>query len=68
MHRRTYFKKHYSKAELAAGIDICRQCHTGLHKRFSEMQLAKQLNNVEAIQSEPGLAEYFNWLSKQKVQ
>ena len=68
MHRRTFFKKHYSKPELATGIDICRQCHTGLHKRFSEMELAKQLNNIEAIQHEPALAEYFNWVSKQKVQ
>lgn len=68
MHRRTFFKKHYSKSELAAGINICRQCHIGLHKRFSEMELAKRLNNLSAIQNQPALMDYFKWVSKQKVQ
>ncbi len=68
MHRRMYFKKHYSKPELAAGINICRQCHNGLHKRFTEMELAKKLNTLAAIQNQPALSEYFKWVSRQKVQ
>ena len=68
MHRRTFFKKAYSKAELAHGVDICRQCHVGLHKRFTEMELAKQLNTLALIKEETSLAEYFAWVAKQKVQ
>ncbi|MDT0583818.1 hypothetical protein [Brumicola blandensis] len=68
MHRRNYFKKHYSKAELAQGIDICRQCHNGLHRRFSEMELAKHLNSLSLIQDNPELTEYFEWVAKQKIQ
>ncbi|MBF7074535.1 hypothetical protein ISG33_14100 [Glaciecola sp. MH2013] len=67
MHRRTYFKKHYSKQEMAQGIDICRQCHTGLHKAFSEMELAKRYASIEAIMAEPVLTEHFAWVAKQKV-
>lgn len=68
MHRRTYFKKHYSKLELAQGIDICRQCHNGLHRTFTEMELAKQFTTIESIRANPSLADYFAWVAKQKIQ
>jgi hypothetical protein len=67
MHRRTYFKKNYSKPELAQGIDICRKCHTGLHKTYDEMQLAKQFSTIEAIIADPALSIHFAWVSKQKI-
>ena len=67
MHRRTYFKKHYSKQELAQGIDICRQCHTGIHKTYSEMELAKHFYSKERLQQDPTLTTHFSWVAKQKV-
>jgi hypothetical protein len=39
-----------------------------LHRRFSEMELAKQLNSLTLIQENPELAEYFEWVAKQKIQ
>jgi 5-methylcytosine-specific restriction endonuclease McrA len=68
MHRRTFFKKAYSKQVLAQGIDICRKCHTGLHKTYDEMELAKSLNTLEAIAQDEVLANHFAWVAKQKVQ
>lgn len=56
------------KSPKRSDFGICRRCHASLHKRFSEIELAKQLNNIEAIQSEPALSEYFDWVAKQKVQ
>ncbi len=67
MHRRTYFKKHYTKQELALGIDICRKCHTGIHKTYNEMELAKHYNTVETLKQNDVLANHFAWVSKQKV-
>jgi hypothetical protein len=67
MHRRTFFKKNYSKQTLAEGIDICRKCHTGIHKTYDEMQLAKRFNTLEDLQSDPPLTTHFTWVSKQKV-
>ncbi|MDT0595075.1 hypothetical protein [Glaciecola petra] len=67
MHRRTFFKKHFTKKELAAGIDICRLCHTGLHKNYTEMQLAKHFFNVERIKADKQLQTHFLWVNKQKV-
>ncbi|SHF87861.1 HNH endonuclease [Marisediminitalea aggregata] len=67
MHRRPHFKKHYSKAELAAGVMVCRQCHNGIHKFYNEMVLAKQLNTLPLLLSDPTLSAHFAWVSRQKV-
>ena len=66
MHRRAHFKKHYSKNQRNQGIDICRTCHDGIHQHYDEMTLAKQLNQLETLRSDPKLARYFNWVSKQR--
>lgn len=68
MHRRTHFKKHYTRDQLQQGIMMCRLCHTGLHKRFSEMELAKSLSSLEALQQHEDLQGFFAWVSKQKIQ
>lgn len=67
VHRRAYFKKNYSKAQLNEGIDVCRQCHRVLHKSYSEMELAKSFNVIEKITAEPFLTKQFAWLAKQKI-
>lgn len=68
MHRRTHFKKHFSKAELQQGIMLCRPCHSGIHKRFSEMELAKTLNTEDRLKNNIELERFFTWVSKQKIQ
>ena len=68
MHRRTHFKKHFTKEQLQAGIMLCRTCHSGIHKRYSEMQLATLLNNEALLLNDPELERFFTWVSKQKIQ
>jgi len=68
MHRRAHFKKHFSKEQLNQGIMICRTCHSGIHKRFDEMQLAKTLNSLNDIKRNPELVKFFGWVAKQKIQ
>ena len=67
MHRRAHFKKHYSKQQLQAGIDICRRCHDGVHDIYNEMQLAKHFSSLEALQRDPLLQNHFQWVSRQKA-
>ncbi|MFS1701586.1 hypothetical protein [Aestuariibacter sp. GS-14] len=67
MHRRAHFKKHYSKEALASGVMICRQCHNGIHRFYSESELAKQRHTLSLLLSDPALSEYFAWVGRQKV-
>lgn len=66
MHRRTFFRKHFDKAMLNQGIEICRMCHTGLHKRYDEMTLAKHYDTLDKILADPELQQHFAWVAKQK--
>jgi hypothetical protein len=67
MHRRSFFKKHYTKEERQQGVMICRQCHSGIHKFYDEMTLAKELNSLSLLKEDPQLATFFHWVSKQRV-
>lgn len=66
MHRRKYFRKHFSKAELAQGVDVCRPCHNAIHQFFSEMQLAKDINTLDKLLSQHEIQKHIIWMSKQK--
>lgn len=68
MHRRKHFKKNYSKEELNLGIRICRTCHTGIHRRYDEMTLAKRLNTLKALQGNSELRRFFAWVGRQRIQ
>jgi hypothetical protein len=65
MHRRTHFKKNFTKDQLQTGIMLCRTCHSGIHKRFSEMELAKPLNTEALLKINNELERFFAWVSKQ---
>lgn len=66
MHRRTYFRKHFSKDELNQGVYLCRPCHTGLHRLFDEMTLAKQFNTLDKLKADSKIQKHAEWVAKQK--
>lgn len=66
VHRRTRYKKSYSREELNRGIDICRLCHVGLHRLYDEMTLAKGLNTLEKLRGDTAVQKHVRWVRKQK--
>jgi len=66
VHRRTFFRKHFSRQELSIGIYICRKCHSGIHKLFDEMKLAKELNSLDKLRENPDVARHVAWVARQK--
>lgn len=67
LHRRTRFKKTYSKQELNQGIFICRLCHNGIHDHYNEMTLAKEFYTLEKIKTDPNIQRHSEWVAKQKA-
>jgi len=67
MHRRNFFKKHFTKSELQTGIYICRQCHSGIHRFYDEMTLAKHFYTLPLLLEDEQLATFFRWVAKQRV-
>lgn len=67
LHRRTYFRKHFTKDALHRGINICRPCHNGIHRLYDEMQLAKCFSSLQALQDDVAVQRHCGWVARQKV-
>ena len=65
-HKKHYIAKHFHQKRLEEGIHICRLCHKGIHKTYDELTLAKHLNTLHALRSDPKLHRHFKWVSRQK--
>ena len=68
LHRRKHFKKNFTVAQLQQTVALCRQCHVGVHKLYSEMQLGKVLNTIEKLAADPLVKKHINWVARQRVQ
>jgi len=66
MHRRPRFKKRYCREQLHQGILICQDCHRGIHKTYSELELATHYHTPELLLESPPLIRHFAWVAKQK--
>ncbi|MEM8767218.1 MAG: hypothetical protein AAGE43_07230 [Pseudomonadota bacterium] len=66
MHRRRRFQKTFSATELNAGVFICRDCHDGIHSRYSELELATHFRTPEALAADPDLSRHFAWVARQR--
>jgi len=61
-HRNKWFRKNFSREEMRTrGIDVCRPCHSFIHKQFSEKHLGRALNTLELLLAEPVISTYVNW-------
>ena len=66
LHRRTRFKRTYSREELHKTVMLCRPCHRGVHALFDVMTLGKSLNTLEALKTEPSIRRHYLWVKKQR--
>jgi len=39
-------------------------CHSEIHARFTEAELARDLNTVEALRAHPEMAKFLAWVAK----
>lgn len=46
-------------------VDICADCHSAIHARYTNKELAESFHSLELIQANPDLTKAFKFLSKQ---
>ena len=66
LHRRTRFRRHYTREDLNRGIHVCRPCHSGIHRRYDEMTLARDFSTLERLLADEDLCRHFAWVARQK--
>lgn len=67
LHRRKHFQRNFSRAQLGAGINVCRPCHRGLHRLFDEMHLGKHLYTLDLLQADNAVSRHVAWVARQRV-
>ncbi|MGD1922343.1 MAG: hypothetical protein ACFCAD_27695 [Pleurocapsa sp.] len=53
------------QSESGESIDICSPCHRQIHTLYSNLELAKHLNTIDKLQSEPKMRKFLGWIRKQ---
>ena len=56
------------QAESGPTIEICSPCHRQIHLLYSNLKLAKQLNTIDKLKSEPKMRKFLAWIRKQYPQ
>ena len=59
--------RHHLTPKLKGGaklgtVELHQICHSALHARFSEADLARRLNSVEALRGDPALETFLAWV------
>ncbi len=43
-------------------VHLHQVCHSAIHARFSESELARRLNDVDSLKADPALAAFLAWV------
>ena len=49
------------------GVDVCRPCHSQIHRLIPHMEMAEHYNTLEAVLSHPGVQKWIPYIRKQKL-
>ena len=64
-HKNKRNKREFDRADVKHRIAMfCRPCHDHVHALFSEKQLERELNTLEAIQAEPEIQRFVQWIRR----
>ncbi len=64
VHGNKWFKKRFTRQEMASGLDLCRDCHSAIHTYVpSEKELGREYHTREALLGHPELAKFVAWVA-----
>lgn len=65
LHTKKYFQKHFDKHYLKTnGVWVCDQCHSHIHRSYSEKELAKNYNTLDLLIKSEKIQKYIQWIRK----
>lgn len=68
LHNKPRYRKRYSREQrLSAVVWLCVPCHRHLHRLYDEPVLADRLNHLKALQQDPEMAQFVDWLKDKPV-
>ncbi|BBN20096.1 hypothetical protein MPTK1_8g16410 [Marchantia polymorpha subsp. ruderalis] len=67
LHKGMLKKGMYTKQNINDGIDICRPCHSAIHKLFDHETMALKVNTLEKILEDERVQRWVRYAEKQRV-
>ena len=62
VHTNKWFKRRFTREEMAAGIDVCKACHKAIHRMIPDKkELGRQYNTIDRLLAHPEIAKYVRW-------
>ena len=58
LHSNKWFKKNYTVEQMRRGIDICRDCHSAIHKFIDQKEMGRAYNTREKLLAHPEVARF----------
>ena len=66
-HGNKWFKKRFTREQMAVTVDLCRDCHKAIHKFVpSEKELGREYNTLEKLLAHADIAKFVAWVRKRK--
>jgi hypothetical protein len=66
-HSNKWFKKNFTKEDLKTrGINLCRDCHSFVHRYFSKKELGRIYNSRENLLHHEAVQKFIRWVRKKK--
>lgn len=44
-------------------VHLHQVCHSAIHARFSEAEIARRLSDVDSLKADPALADFLSWVA-----
>lgn len=66
-HTSKYVKKNFSDEQMNITVDLCKACHKTVHATFTEKELARSYNTLDALTRAENISKFVKWVRKQPV-
>ena len=67
-HKLVVKRKLFSKDEVnSRGINICRPCHSSIHRLIDHKQMAYEFNSLDKLLEHEGVQKWIAWAEKQRT-
>lgn len=64
-HKNRRNKREFSRSEVRSRLAmLCEPCHANVHVHFTNKELERRLNTVEALRQEPVIQKFSRWIGR----
>lgn len=64
--KKRYIRRHGKEEMRTRGVDLCKECHDGIHDLYTEKELADNFNTKDLLLEDERVRRHIKWVRKLK--